>query len=210
MLNDERIEVGDKIVMAVGDKLGAAGTVLTFGQPAEDPIPAEPSSVPPPVKPDPPKPKKNILPWLGGGMAFVLVALLVWAFWPAKNHGGVKMTLPKPQQTTERVDVQREKETVEEKKEVKIKPTEEQRKVQTVEKKKEPEKKESEKTEPIKKEQTDYDLEVLCAQGNTSAMYQLGRRWVNTGKHRQGVQYLQQAAAAGHAGAKRLLEENNW
>ena len=140
-------------------------------------------------------------------MACVLVALLLWILWPAKKVEGT-MTQPPPKPTTERVEDQQKKKATEEKK----KAPEEKKEQKSTEPQK-PGKVEEPKKESAKeptKEQSDYDLEVLCAQGNTSAMYELGRRWVNTSKHRQGVQYLQQAAAAGHSGAKRMLDNNDW
>ena len=195
LLNDEPLIEGDKMLMAVGDKLRAGDTVLSFGKPIEKPTP------PPPA---PPHPKRNFLPWLGGGMVCVLVALLLWKLFPAKEVEK-SMDQPVPIPVTEMVEAPQRESVTEDRNETK--PAD----VPMDNKADEPKK--VTRREPARepaKEQTDYDLEVLCAQGNTAAMYELGRRWVNTGKHRQGVQYLQQAAAAGHAGAKCLLDNNNW
>ena len=229
LLNDEPLLEGDKMVMAVGDKLSAASTVLTFGEPAvaaapqptppTPPTPEPPAPTPAPTTPKTPAPapapssqtapphtKRNLSPWLGGGMACMVIVVLLWMLWPTKKVEGT-MAQPKPKPSTEMVEAPQKKKATEEKKETKPKPTEPQKGNKAEEPKKEPKK---ESAKELAKEQTDYDLEVLCAQGNTAAMYELGRRWVNTSKHRQGVQYLQQAAAAGHAAAKRLLDNNDW
>lgn len=206
LFNNDPLLEGDKMVMVVGDKLSAASTVLTFGEPVEEGAP-QPTS-PPPLSPQPAlfHSKRNLRPWLRGGVTCVLVAMLLWVLWPNEKVEEM-MAQPKPIPTTEapqnKKATEEKKIATEEKKVQKPKPTEPQK----------PSKVEEPKKEPVKepaREQTDYDLEVLCAQGNTLAMYELGRRWVNTSKHRQGVQYLQQAAAAGHSGAKRLIDDNNW
>ena len=198
LLNGQPMEIDDQVVLAMGDELKIGNTTLTYGQ-SSDPGNDDPTKIVPPPQP---KPKKNISRWLIGGSALIAALVCVVLFWPKKSvidneeeeedieaRIDTPIVIPTHQDSGSTRNVVTPSTSPRDSGRSRVVPP---------------------PTPPTNDTGNDYELEVKASQGDVTAMYELGRRWVNTSKHASGVQYLKKAAVAGHSGAQQLVEENDW
>lgn len=205
-INSNPLEEGEKVVLATGDELQINNTILSYGIPKKKPIdkPAtnpvkeessEQQAVTPNKErcPEPSAPKNVYGKWLLSFFALFVSFLLVFLFWPKNNA-------PETVQTKVSLDSIVKKKNVPSKSDLK----------KNQEKDKQYTSDSQANTTPAPKQDTisDYELERLAMNGDVSAQYELGKRWVN--KHDsinivKGIKYLKLALQNGSSEARQAL-----
>lgn len=209
LLNGERLQQGDEIVLMQGDKLKVDQAELVFNSgnleqlsASEKPVkPAIPktgkTSTPKPQKVEAPKPAKrpSHLPWLLL-VLFIIAALVIWRVMTPK---GLKL-----ETNIDKDSIAVVLGTVKHKNGDKHQAN---KKSDKTNKKEQPEKK-IENVETIQDDNDDFSLEVRASKGDTNAQYKLGLRWVTSndcGNVVKGVKYLEAAARKDHSDSQFAL-----
>ena len=209
LLNGERLQQGDEIVLMQGDKVKIDQAELVFNsgkleqlsaneKPVKPAMPkAEKTSAPKLQKEEAPKPAKrpSRLPWLLLAL-FIIAALVLWRVMTPKS--------PKLETNIDKDSIAVVLDTVKHKNADKHQTN---KKPDKTNKKEQPEKK-IENVETIQDDNDDFSLEVKASKGDTNAQYKLGLRWVTSndcGNVVKGVKYLEAAARKGHSDAQYAL-----
>lgn len=198
-INGTSLAFGDKVVLAIGDKVEIGKTILGYGCPVKEPSdepapqPKEGPAIKEPSKPS--EPKKGHLHWLVIISVLIVSFLMAFFFLPSNNATDNDNAIATSDSA------------------IKVKES----KPVTVKKQEEPKPKSSSRQEKSSNSKSagnkltdlnDYELEKLAMNGEAKAQYELGKRWVN--KHDsinivKGINYLKLAARNGSDEAKKAL-----
>lgn len=195
-VNGERLQQGDKLVLAVGDRLEIDHHVLCYDKPAvlreqkQEETPRERHQEVTPTNPSSSSRSNSWLPYAVAVLAFALAAIF---FWPYKTEetvpsGDVDTTSVRSSQPIQK--------THSDKKET-----------EDVEKPKKVIGKQKESTTVTRQEETsltEYDLHKLASKGDANAQYELGCRYVRQGGSNNvvlGLNYLKRASMNGSSKA---------
>ena len=220
-INGNTMEEGEKVVLATGDELQINNTFLSYGipkkKPTEKPTPKstkEEETVQQAVTPttdrhsEPSTPKIGPDKWFLSLLALSVCFLLVFLLWPKSDASETVNTKVSSDSVIKKTNVPSKVVGHASKRDNYCKDESAQKKNQE---KGEQQTSESQaNSTPTQKQETksDYELERLAMEGNVSAQYELGKRWVN--KHDsinivKGIKYLKLASQNGSNEARQAL-----
>ena len=219
-INGNTLEEGEKVVLATGDELQIDNTILSFGIPNKKQIE---KPTPKPVKDnhteqevitttgrhsEPSTPKNVLGKWPLSLLALLVCFLLVFLLWQKSDAPETVQTEVSSDSAIKKTNVPSKVVGHASKRDNYCKDESAQKKNQ--EKGKQQTSESQANSTPTQKQETksDYELERLAMEGDVSAQYELGKRWVN--KHDsinivKGIKYLKLASQNGSSEARQAL-----
>lgn len=192
LVNGEPLQMGDEVVLAVGDEISVGKSVLIYGKPGKPAVKPEPAPEPL-MKPAGGNSQPRIPKWAIGLAALLIALVAVWYCWPDKKE----KVLP-------RVVQERIADSVGIKK-ASLKNTAHSQADST---KKKVGKAVTKEVSP--KDLSDYELEQRAMNGDMVAQYELGNRLVHrSGSNNviRGIKYLKLASRQGSSKAQSVLNK---